>query len=432
LVEQALFFGIGFLAASLAAILVIPAFLRRAARLSEARLRLDAPLTEKQAAAERDAIRARHAVEQVRLEQRLSLLNDDHTRLKVELGRQSVKIIEMEATAAERESHNFDLSDRMAKAEAERRNLEVALAASQIALNDIFTQRDRANLASAAAIARRDQLEAEANVDRARIAILIARGENAAARFDDLSRSAKAAAEQAEKAHTELTDALARQTAESSRLEARLREATVENEQLRRSLSRREAHLAELESRLALSDRAREETLLENGRQLARIADSETALRTARDAVVEREARLAAISADAHAQESGAALHAHQLSSALAAAEGSLRAARADREALQQEVETLSARVAVALSASSRNGEDDAALRESIERLGREVGRLYAEQESVDRRDDRAPKRRSSVGRKPPVALIDPPNNDRHDFDDGRASRVARSRAPDH
>ena len=50
LIEQALFFAIGFLAALLAAVVALPVVAARAMRLAEARARLRAPATEKQAA----------------------------------------------------------------------------------------------------------------------------------------------------------------------------------------------------------------------------------------------------------------------------------------------------------------------------------------------------------------------------------------------
>jgi hypothetical protein len=68
LVEQAMFFLAGLLVAGLAGLLALPAFARRALRLSEARARMLAPMSMKEVVAERDLLRAEHAVEQHRLE----------------------------------------------------------------------------------------------------------------------------------------------------------------------------------------------------------------------------------------------------------------------------------------------------------------------------------------------------------------------------
>ena len=86
----------GFLAACLIAVVGMPAISRRATRLAEARARLRAPSTEKQANADRDALRAQNAVERVRIERRLALVEEASNQLRVEVGRQTVKIISAE------------------------------------------------------------------------------------------------------------------------------------------------------------------------------------------------------------------------------------------------------------------------------------------------------------------------------------------------
>ena len=70
MVESALFFVVGFLCATLLALLAAPAMSHRARRLANARARLQAPLSESQARAERDALRAIQAVEIVRMEKK--------------------------------------------------------------------------------------------------------------------------------------------------------------------------------------------------------------------------------------------------------------------------------------------------------------------------------------------------------------------------
>jgi len=436
LIEQALYFAVGFLVASLAAVVWTPIVSRRARRLAEARARLQAPVSEKQAIAERDALRAQHAVDQVRLERRLTLAEEASIALRSELGRQSVKVITLEADAAEQTSFDFDRRKQIEELSAERRDLEVALGASQIALHDLAVQRDRAGAVEAVAVSRQIELEAEASRSRARTAILEAQNESLGARRDDLMRSAKAAAEKAEALRADLAASLAAQTARARHLDERLREAAALNESLAGTVSRGEEsqaesrlRLADLESRLAASERVREETLLENGRQLAALADREAALKAALARTVELKARLAQVRADARANESAAALRAETLITAHAAMEGSLRAARADRESVQRDNDALRARVA-ALTASGLNAVDDAALRESIERLGREVNRLFSAQKSAAR-DDLAPAGRFPFAGPEAGLLVDSTNEGRQTFAEGPARRLARSRAPD-
>jgi hypothetical protein len=436
LIEQALYFAVGFLVASFAAVVWTPIVSRRAKRLSEARARLQAPISEKQAIAERDALRAQHAVDQVRLERRLVLAEEASIGLRSELGRQSVKIITLEADATEQSSLDFDRRRQIEALRFESHDREVALGASESALRDLAAQRDRADVAEATAIARQIDLEAEASRTRARAAILEARAESVEARLDDLTRSARAAAEKAEAVRANLAASLAAQTARAHHLDERLSEAMALNVGLSQTVSRGQAsegemrlRLADLESRLQASERVREETLLENTRQLAAVADREAALRAALASATAFEARLSQAGADARANESAAALRAQTLITAHTAMEGSLEAARADREAMSRDNDALRARIA-ALTASSLSAGDDAALRESIERLGREVTRLFSAQKSAAR-DDLVPAGRFPFAGPDAGLLVDPSNDGRRKFGGGPPRRAARPRAPD-
>jgi len=407
-IEPALYFAIGFLVASLAAVVLTPVASRRARRLAEARARLQAPLSERQAVAEHDALRAEHAVAEARLERRMTLAEEAVIALKAELGRKSVKVISLEADAAEQSETDYDRRARIEALEFQCRDLEVAVGASQIAIHDLVAQRDKADAAEAAAAARLFELEAEASRTRARAAIMTARAESLEGRYDHHSRSAKEAAERVEAVRGELARALSEQSERARRLEERLREALVLNESLREGVPRGDGvlegtqrRLEDLESRLAFSERVREETLLENGRQLAALADRDAAIKAAQARAVELEARLAQAGADA----------------------------RADHEASSRENDALRAKIA-ALSVSAVDADDDAALRESIDRLGREVVRLFAARNAAIRDDPVPAGRFPFVGPEAGV-LVEPSKDGRPAFAEGPGRRVVRSRAPD-
>ena len=336
LIEQALFFAIGFLAALLLAVVALPVVSGRAMRLAEARARLQAPATEKQAAAERDALRAQYAVEYVSLERRAALAEERAHVLRAELGRHLARIAAIESTKAGHDAEVFDLRGEIERLRGEGKNLEVALAASQIELHDAFAQRDRAMIAEARAMERAGELEAEINRGRAKIAILTARGENSEGRIEDASRSAKAARQRAEKAQAEMKESLNAMAENVRRLEERVRAEQAQNAILAERLQTRDGgheddrrRIAELESRLAASERAREETLLENGRQLAVLADREAALTRALEDAAILKAELSSLAAGATARSSPA---------------------------------------------------DDAALRAAIARLGQDVARMFSTQ----------------------------------------------------
>ena len=111
----------------------------------------------------------------------------------------------------------------------------------------------------------------------------MARAENLEARLQQTIRAAAATAAKSEATHHKLATSLAEQAALALRHEGRLQDVTGQHERLREAATREKAvlesvrrHLAELEIALAASERAREETLLENGRQLQRLGERET------------------------------------------------------------------------------------------------------------------------------------------------------------
>jgi chromosome segregation ATPase len=225
LIEQAIFAAVGFLTATLLALAAAPAVARRARRLAEARARLLAPLSEAQAIADRDALRAQHAIEIVRLERRLRAAAEAAAAQRIEAGRHLTRLIAMEeATAAE--------AGDLEAARREADELRGALGEAQIVLADLDAQRRRAE-------ARLDDSETLAEERRAEIAALETRLEALELRLTDAESAGGAS--------------VARVAAERDRFRAAL---------------------ADAEARLARSEAAREEAVLENRRQLARLAGS--------------------------------------------------------------------------------------------------------------------------------------------------------------
>ena len=224
MIEQAIFTAVGFLTATLLALAAAPAIARRARRLAEKRARLLAPLSEAQAIADRDALRAQHSIEIVRLERRLRAAEEAVAARKVEVGRQLVRLIALE------EATTTGVGD-LEAARFDANALRAELGAAQSVLAEFDQQRRRAE-------GRLDVSETLAEERRGEIAGLETRLAAAELRFADAERAAAAAA--------------ARAAAEHDRLRAAL---------------------ADAEARLARSEAAREEAVLENRRQLERIAE---------------------------------------------------------------------------------------------------------------------------------------------------------------
>src|ERR1700722_12208888 len=97
-----MYFLAGFLVAGLAAMLILPAFWRRALRLSARRARLQAPLSFTEAIAERDQLRAEQAVEHRRLEQRAEALEEAAAGHRIQLGREAARSVALEGESAGR------------------------------------------------------------------------------------------------------------------------------------------------------------------------------------------------------------------------------------------------------------------------------------------------------------------------------------------
>jgi len=96
LIEQAMFFALGFLAAGLFTLMFLPAFWRRAMRLSLRRLNMLTPLSIEKMAAERDLLRGEFAVRYRRLEQQMAAVRSSKTQDMVEIGRNAARVAQLD------------------------------------------------------------------------------------------------------------------------------------------------------------------------------------------------------------------------------------------------------------------------------------------------------------------------------------------------
>ncbi len=130
MIEQALIFALGFLSSALLSLLILPAFWRRAMRLSTRRLEMLMPLSISEVVAQRDQLRAQAAVEQRRIEQKLEAMTRDRARHMSEIGRNAGVIAGL---AAEVRALDATLSAR----EDELRNAWSELGALHVASLDM-------------------------------------------------------------------------------------------------------------------------------------------------------------------------------------------------------------------------------------------------------------------------------------------------------
>jgi hypothetical protein len=97
-IQSAMLITLGFLAASLLALLFAPVFWRRAVRLTMRRMKEAMPLTEAEIQADKDRLRAEHAVRVHRLESEAERVHMAMARQKIDLSRRDANINALQAT----------------------------------------------------------------------------------------------------------------------------------------------------------------------------------------------------------------------------------------------------------------------------------------------------------------------------------------------
>ena len=122
-----MYFALGILVSGLLALLFLPAFWRRALRLSTRRLEMQLPLSMTEIVAERDQLRAEFAIEQRRVEKQVEDLSDARARDLAELGRRATHIATLEAELVETWHQSELRAERLAALGAELLNQQAEI-----------------------------------------------------------------------------------------------------------------------------------------------------------------------------------------------------------------------------------------------------------------------------------------------------------------
>jgi len=117
-------FALGFLAASLCGLLLLPALNARAARLERRRAEARLPLSPAEIAAERDFLRAQFAVQQRRLERRVETVESKRQADMAAIGAGTMRVAALARDVAARDAE-------IAQAQAKTRELETELAVAR-------------------------------------------------------------------------------------------------------------------------------------------------------------------------------------------------------------------------------------------------------------------------------------------------------------
>lgn len=112
MIDPLMYFGLGFLAASLLGLVIMPLVHNRSARLTKRRLEASTPLSLDEARAGRDHMRAEFAVSARRLEIRLEERQDRMADLLAELGRKNSALNRLKLEIVDKSAVIFALAGR--------------------------------------------------------------------------------------------------------------------------------------------------------------------------------------------------------------------------------------------------------------------------------------------------------------------------------
>ncbi|MDQ0512233.1 hypothetical protein [Ancylobacter amanitiformis] len=330
MIEAIMYCAIGFLAATLLALLALPAVWRRAVRLTRRRIENALPVTLAEIQADKDEARAAFATTVRRLEM-------DVDQLRTRLAGQWSEIARQSAELASRQARLDEASTRLAALESEHaglvardRMLADDLAARSLELDETraLFENTRADLASTGsqleeATARQDELKFE------HIALATLR-DTLKDRIADLERHVSAANAQLANERSSLqstSESLSAEIARGRAIRQRLEDTEHEFGTISAEAATLRAHIASLQLRAdALQDRTRK-------------------AETRRDSVEQEAARVTSQALAARESAESAARQANDTSEMLRAEkamlEGALAKARDDRTQLQERLDTL-------------------------------------------------------------------------------------------
>ena len=245
-----MYFALGFLVAGLFMLMFLPAFWRRAMRLSMRRLQMLAPLSMEEVVAERDLLRAEFARGQRRMEQEISAVRAARTMDMVQIGRHAarIKALDDDLNVARDRIAGLDGDLRDARKLIEERT--DLLASTENALHEMAERAERgvANLRNLQS--DHAELAREKEAESSRVAQHEARIGNLHQQSTDLQR----ALERLQKEHLDLAqeaDRLAGVDAALGGARADLAATRAERETLTLSLQETSETLAALEKRSA-------------------------------------------------------------------------------------------------------------------------------------------------------------------------------------
>lgn len=381
MIELIMFFALGFLAASLIALVLLSAVWHRAVRLTTKRIEGAIPVSMAEIQADKDQLRAEFAMSTRRLETSVDQLKLKTTEQFAELGRKNDTIRKLKTETEEKTAQVSALEAQERTLRAKLSSTEEELSLKSKELHEAESQLAKKSGEMAQIARQLSDMSAESDSRRLQIETLDGQCANLKARIAGLEKEVAETEERmveernaAERASRSLVDERGQVETLNSRLNE-MKELTESGKSQAENLSRNIVSL-ESEARRQAELAAQRETEL-----TARLAQREAELIEIKAGL--ETSRTESLALHREIENSGRSYNAtvEALKGEKSMNEGALAQVRQDRDRLQREVETLKAQAEANWSNERVEG---ALLRERINDVAAEVVRLAANFEGTN------------------------------------------------
>jgi chromosome segregation ATPase len=357
-----MFFGIGFLAASLVGLVVLPLVHNRAVQLTMKRLAASAPLSMTEVQAEKDQLRAEFAMSTRRLELSVEQMKARTTGWVVELGKKSDAINRLKAELREKTAAMSPLEARQKALTDQLRVIKSELTVKTAALREAerILQENQAELVNLAADL--NERSGAGHSARVEVTSLRLKVQSLKDQISGYERDAR-----------ELGDRLARSRKDSAAATVELQEERGKAEKLSNRVSQLKRQLIAQTTEAEVLGRRVQEVTAQTAHQAKMMPELDAETGRLRDKVVEIHNIEAQLRADLAAASGRNKAATENLLKETAIVQDQLNKAKAERTKLQQEIASMKREAEETLAAVRI---DNALLRERINDIAADFARL--------------------------------------------------------
>lgn len=381
MLQTVLIFTFGFLAAALLALMAAPAVWRRAVFLTRKRIEAALPLSLNELNAEKDALRAEHAMAMRRMELRLKDTREHDTSEKVLVEEQGERIKSLEGNVANTAARNAELERQHAEITGKLHERITELSEMSVLLESTRTELDiRSSELKAATRLREDraaqlkEVSAQLQAVRDDLGDRERQIENLCETIAELKSAGRDLKREVHESNTDgqaIDDLLTSERKRMSQTEAKLEQALSQAQTLAEKVKRREAEIEQLREQdgASAADIRRMESRIE-------AAEAEKAKLERRND--ELSTQIEAMSGALGGKDAEAVID--EMKAKLAQQSTEIKSLEAERDGLRVEL------AAASFGAAVESDEGDAILRDKLNQLAAEVVAMAARLEGPDSR----------------------------------------------